>query len=140
MDCTSTTARIGQSRITETVSTCTLVYNTSMLSIELTSPSFQRPPSYGASSLCLKTSGTLMGVRVSPGLDARILAFRCSKVSAANWGSCLTSILYLDTSMVKTAIPSVSKNLRPRHARAPALKGRNASRNHSPRKRDGLKA
>ena len=79
-------------------------------------------------------------VRVKPGLQVRILAFRSSNDSCANCGSSLTLILYRRTINVNIAMPSVSKNLRaevdgtldpsiksswqaahlrPRHARAP---------------------
>lgn len=41
----------------------------------------------------------------------KILARVCSKVSPANFGSFFTVILYLETIIVNTAMPSVSKNL-----------------------------
>ena len=47
--------------------------------------------------------------------NAVIRAYRSSKVSPANLGSSLTSILYFDTSIVMTAMPVVSKNLNENH-------------------------
>lgn len=50
-------------------------------------------------------------VSVSPLRAVKTRALRSSKVSWANCGSSFTSILYRETSMVKIAMPSVSKNL-----------------------------
>ena len=63
------------------------------------------------SSHCSTNPFAVTYVRINPCLDAKILSFRASTDSPANWGSSLTSILYRETSIVRMAIPSVSKNL-----------------------------
>jgi hypothetical protein len=50
-------------------------------------------------------------INVSAAFADNTRAFRSSKVSCANRGSSFTSILYFDTSMVRRAVASVSKNL-----------------------------
>lgn len=50
-------------------------------------------------------------VIVNASFEAKTRDFFSSNVSLANWGSCKTSILYLETRFVMMAIPSVSKNL-----------------------------
>ena len=77
---------------------------------------------------------------VTPETDLNTLASRSSLVSPANCGSSSTRTSYRKLSIVNTAIDSVSVNRRPRHARGPALKGRNASRGQFSRKRSGLNA
>ena len=64
------------------------------------------------SSHCSTNPFAVTYVRINPCLDAKILSFRASTDSPANWGSSLTSILYRETSIVRMAIPSISENLK----------------------------
>ena len=52
---------------------------------------------------------------------ARIRDLRSSNVSFAYFGSSLMDIRYLDTSKVRMAMPSVSKNLQTGHVRSNLL-------------------
>ena len=75
---------------------------------------------------------------LTPGFDRSTLSLLCSSVSVAYWGSSKMHTLYFRMSVARTAMDSVSVNLRPRHARGPALKGMKASLGQSLKKRLGL--
>lgn len=82
----------------------------------------------------------MTNVIVTPGLLLSTRSILCSRVSSRNWGSSMMSIRYRRIIIAMIATDSVSENLRPRHARGPALKGMNASLGHvGDRNREGRK-